>query len=88
MSHSINFAFSAVPAPENHFPSAPTESAVDLTAAKMLGFEELAKSLKDVRLLIVVEKTDYRTYVSSLLSVKIMPERIARQVGYAETQIP
>lgn len=94
-SDSIDFDFRAAIEEKNRFASpfprsadSPAEErAIDVATAKMLGLEASEKSLKNVRLLIVVEATNYRDYVSSLLMGQTKPHRPAQPVSRTDAHI-
>lgn len=87
VSNLLNFDFSAPPAQEHRSAGLSTESAIDLVTAEMLSFEKSEKSLKNVRLLIIVEKAHYRAYTSSLLAVQTPSEHTAQPISYADAQM-
>jgi len=87
MPDSIDFDFRAAIEQKNRWPRPSNqphqERAIDLATAEMLSSK---KSLKAVRLLIIVEETDYRAYLSSLI-VEMMPSCRAQPISRADAHI-
>ena len=91
-SNIIDFDFDAAIAEKNKFASKPKkqrlESPVDLATAKMLGLVEEEISQQDVRLLIALEDTDYRAYLSGLISSQMAPEYgVSAPMSRSDTQL-
>ena len=92
MSNLIDFDFEAAIAQKNKFASKPAvkqiESSVDLTTAKMLSCQNTKETLQAIRLLVVVEKTNYSAYLSDLMTVQASaPEQNTAPVSHTDAQI-
>lgn len=83
MSNLLDFDFEAAIAQKNQFAKRPApkraERPIDIETATLLG--EPANPLQDTRLLIVVERANYRAYLSNLMSQLVSEQSGAEQAA-------